>query len=147
MRTSDWRVVGCGATPSTSLTNVKEWARASADSRVARRLLKLLHGGRRAGAQAHDAAGKGKEVLHPMAHFSQQQLLSFARPLELGYVAGDFGRADNLPARVPDWRNGERNVDLAAVLALPDSLKVMNSFAAINLLGGSRALLPVGRAG
>ena len=64
----------------------------------ARGVRKLARRFRRARAQAHDAAGKGEKVVHPVAHFSQQQALPFSRFFQLGYVARDFRRADDLPA-------------------------------------------------
>ena len=57
-----------------------------------------LRGFRGARAQAHDAAGQGEKVFHPVAHLSQQQVLSFARLPQLRDVARDFRSADNLPA-------------------------------------------------
>ena len=69
-----------------------------------------------------------------MAHFSHQQLLSIAGLPQLRYVTRDFRRADNLPARVADRRDGQRNVDAASILVLPDGLEVIDPLAAVNLL-------------
>jgi hypothetical protein len=47
-----------------------------------------------------------------------------------GDVAGDLRRADDDAAGVFDRRNAQRHVDAAAVLALPDGLVVVETFAA-----------------
>ena len=81
-----------------------------------------------------------------MTHFSQQQALPFPRFFQLGDVARNLGRADNRPARVPDRRNGQRNVDQAPVLALAHGLEVVDSLAAMDLLEDRRLfVLAVGR--
>ncbi|MGC2786016.1 MAG: hypothetical protein WA397_19740 [Roseiarcus sp.] len=59
-------------------------------------------------------------------------MLTIARPPQLRDVARNFRGADHLPARVLDRRDGQRNVDWAAILALPDGLEVLDMFAARN---------------
>ena len=57
-----------------------------------------------------------------MFHLPEQQILPLFRPFALGNVAGNFGRADDIAAKVSDWRNGQRNIDEASVLAHSDRL-------------------------
>src|SRR5580704_6402329 len=54
------------------------------------RFREFAGGSRRPRAQAHDAARKSEEVLNPVTHFPQQQVLPFPCFLEFGYVARDF---------------------------------------------------------
>ena len=77
-------------------------------------------------AQAHDAAREGENVLDPVAHFSQQQLLALAGFLNQGDVASDLGCAHDPTAGVADRRDGQGYVDQASILALTHGFKVAN---------------------
>ena len=65
-----------------------------------------------------------------MLHLPEQQILSLLRPLAFGNVAGDFRRAYDGASGVSDWRNGQRNVDAATVLALSNCLVLVDPLAA-----------------
>src|SRR5271166_4308243 len=65
-----------------------------------------------------------------MIHLPEQQILPLFRPFALGNVAGNFGRADDISAEVSDWRNGQRNIDQASVLALSDRLVMVDPLTA-----------------
>src|SRR5271165_5071413 len=61
-----------------------------------------------------------------MIHLPEQQILPLFRPFALGDVTGNFGRADDIAAKVSDRRNRQRNIDRASVLALSDRLIVVD---------------------
>ena len=65
-----------------------------------------------------------------MIHLPEQQILPLFRPFALGNVTGNFGRADDIAAEVSDWRNGQRNIDEASVLALSDRLVMVDPLTA-----------------
>src|SRR5271170_6166284 len=65
-----------------------------------------------------------------MIHLPEQQILPLFRPFALGNVTRNFGRADDIAAEVSDWRNGQRDINEAAVLALSDGLVVVDPLTA-----------------
>ena len=73
-----------------------------------------------------------------MIHLPEQQILPLFRPFALGDVTRNFGRADDIAAEVSDWRNGQRNVDEASILALSDSLVMVDPLTATDAFEDSR---------
>ena len=83
-------------------------------------------------------------AIQPIGEAIQRRLLIGAPahhpfgPFALGDVARNLRGADDRAVFVPYRRNGQRNVDDAAVLAAPDSLKVLDALAAPDTLQDSR---------
>ena len=143
-RISACRVVGCGdVSPS---ENVSACARASAARRSRAEFDHLARRHGRARAESDDASCQGEQILHPMAHFPQQQLLPLARLLQFADVARDRRGADDPTVRVTDRRGGERNVEEASILAPPHRLELADAFAASDRVEHGQLLVaPVDR--
>src|SRR5208282_4725951 len=77
----------------------------------------------------------------PMIHLPQEQLLPLAGLLQLGYVAPDRRRADGPAVQVADRRDGEGNVDEAAILAPTHRLELADALAATGLVEDRRFFL------
>src|ERR1700751_225052 len=60
--------------------------------------------------------------------FTQLSLNSFA----LAVVPSNFRRPDDLPAGVPDRRNGERNIDRCLVFTNPNGVEMFDSFTSLD---------------
>ena len=60
----------------------------------------------------------------------QQRFALLLGAFHVGNVAHDFGGADNFVLRVGDGRDGQRDIDLAAVLATANRFEVVDPFAA-----------------
>src|SRR5262245_51544444 len=71
--------------------------------------------------------------------------LRFA-PFALGDIAGNFRRADDFAVKILNGRNRQRNVDQASVLALANSLIMLDALTAPNTFENRWLLvMPVGR--
>ena len=102
---------------------------------------------RGAGAQAHHAAGEGKQVLDAVVHLSEEQPLLVFRAPAFRDFAGDLGCADDLAFRVSERRDRQGNVDQSPVLALPNGVVMLDALAAANAcfkIAGSSLCPPLG---
>src|SRR6185295_13418929 len=63
----------------------------------------------------------------------REELLSFFDELLIfGNITGDFRGADDVAGGVVDRRDGNRDIDAAAVFANPDGFEMINSLASAN---------------
>src|SRR5215469_10476763 len=98
-----------------------------------------LEGIARLGQRRGIAQGLHREELHrrqrildAMVQLVEQQLAMLLLPLALADVAGNLGCADDLPLRIGQGRNGQRDSEQRTVFATPHGFIVVDVLAAAN---------------
>src|SRR5262245_63867348 len=103
-------------------------------------------GGRVGLRETHRRLHGCQQVLGPVLGFASQDRDLRVGPLALGNVAGDFRRADNFAFRILYGRDRQRNVNPAPLLALANSLMLLDPLAAPHTFKDRRLLIaPVQR--